>query len=220
MCCLETSEIFCCLILVQNTVIIVVDAHQLLMQYVGHWYVHGKFDFMLWFVNLVMLILHYKCCCRRRHFSFRGAGYVFHNPFSNYVTVNYYLRCNCYHQHCWCIKSVTFHITVDTLLSSRYYHYGITICCTFRASPPPPPPLCSLPMKLIVLLCFFSLCPDFAFVLTCYSCILVFSFGHCGVSHLVNNGELNILSLKDRNVWYGCSLEQWLRIWLSVLPIS
>ena len=77
------------------------------------------------------------------------------------------------------------------------------MCWTFRASrppPSPPPPLCSLLMKLIVLLCFFSFCPDFAFVLTCYGCILVFSIGHCGVSHLVNNDELTILSLKDRIV--------------------
>lgn len=126
-------------------------------------------------------------------FSFCDAGYIFHDPCLNYVTVNYHLRYNCYHQHCWCIQSVTFHIPVDTLLSSRHYHYGITICCTFRASAPP---LCSLLMKLILLLCSFSLCPDFDFVLTCYSCILVYSISQCGISRLVNNEELIILSLK------------------------
>ena len=184
-CCLETSEIVRCLILVGNIIIIVVGAHQLLMQCVGYWYVQGKFDFVLWFVNLVMLILHYKCCYHR-HFSFHGAGYIFHKPWLNYVTVNYHLHYNYHHQHCWCIQSVTFHIQVDTLLSSRHYHYGIIICCKFRASPPP---LCSLLIKLIVLVCFFSLCPDFAFVLTCYSCILVFPIGRNGVSHLVSNDE-------------------------------
>jgi len=63
MCCLETSDILCCLIVVRNIVIIVVNAHQLLMQFVGYWYVQGKFDFVLWFANFLMLILHYRCCC-------------------------------------------------------------------------------------------------------------------------------------------------------------
>jgi len=104
--------------------------------------------------------------------------------------VNYHHHYKCYHQPCWCIQSVTFHIPVDTLLFSRYHLYGITVCCTLGG---PPPPLCSLLMKLIVLLCFFPFFPDFAFVLTFYSCILVFSIGHCGVSCLVNNDELNIV---------------------------
>jgi hypothetical protein len=46
-CCLETSEILRCLIVVRSIIINVVNAHQLLMQFVGYWYVQGEFDFVL-----------------------------------------------------------------------------------------------------------------------------------------------------------------------------
>jgi hypothetical protein len=66
--------------------------------------------------------------------------------------MNYCLYCYCYHQCCWCVQSVRFQIPLDPVLSSKYYHYGITLCFIFRASPPLPlpSPMCSVVIKLIV----------------------------------------------------------------------